>query len=108
MHQRAERLSSSIHKIAAETLHGIASGAYLTVTRVDVSPDLRQALIWVSVYSKKEKEKEKEKEVFSVVLEQQLSVKNAIAKQLHLRKVPNIEFRHDTTASLADDLNKLM
>ncbi len=106
MHQRAERLSSSIHKIAAETLHGIASGAYLTVTRVDVSPDLRQALIWVSVYSKKGKEKEKE--VFSVVLEQQLSVKNAIAKQLHLRKVPNIEFRHDTTASLADDLNKLM
>ena len=104
MQQRADRLSSSIHKITAEALHGAIPGAYLTVTRVDVSPDLRQALIWVSVYS----QNKSEKELFSAVLDKKSSVKNAIASQLHLRKVPNIEFRHDTTASLADDLNKLM
>lgn len=104
MQQRADRLSSSIHKIAAEVLRGVTSDAYITVTRVDVSPDLHQALVWVSVYHPDQQESD----IFSSVLEYRSSVRGAVAKQLHLRKVPYIEFKHDTSAAVADEINKHM
>lgn len=75
----------------------------VTVTRMDVSPDLRHATAWIGVVGKIEGDK----------AIQRLSglsgaFQAAIAKALATKFTPRLHFRLDTNAQYAEDIDRLL
>lgn len=76
---------------------------FMTVTEVRMSPDLRQARIYVSVFGD-----EKRKERTLALLEEQKSVvRSAVGKAVRLRLTPEIAFVLDETMDKAMNLEAI-
>lgn len=94
MTYRAARLAETIKEVVADILQNELKDprlGFATVTRVEVSPDLRYAKIFVSVYGSSEDEA-----VTLTVLERaQGFIRSTLGRRLRLRYVPEISFKSD-------------
>jgi len=78
-------------------------GVFVTVSKVDTTPDLRYTRIFVSIFPEKEInyiEKTLAKEIYQI--------QGALNKKLHMRPLPKIQFITDMTESKADEIEKLL
>jgi ribosome-binding factor A len=105
MSQRTRKVSSLIKHIIAAELTQLPDSAYLTVTTVDVSPDLRQATVWIGVIAGSNKEAE---ERFKGLETAQNRFQGAVAKGLTTKFTPKLAFKHDTSGAYAEDITKLI
>ncbi|MDP1883758.1 MAG: ribosome-binding factor A [Candidatus Moranbacteria bacterium] len=81
----------------------LKSGVFVTIAKVDTTPDLRYTRIFVSVFPEKEidyVEKTLTKELYRI--------QGALNKKLHMRPLPKIQFITDLTESKADEIEKLL
>lgn len=90
MKNRSKRLSASIQRSIAQDLYMRFPGEYITVTEVEVSPDGRFAIVWVSIM-----DAQKEESIFADITKIQGKLRHAITKTTDLRRVPQIELRLD-------------
>lgn len=107
--QRQLRVGREIRRIIAASLERgeirspEISGAFITVTQVVMSPDLKYATIYIMTLNGKN---------LGVVLEQlnadKWVFKKTIASKLKLRYTPEINFRVDDTYAEADRISRLM
>ena len=107
--QRQLRVGQEIRKIIAGALEkGEARSqeiaeAFITITQVVMSPDLKYATVYLMTLNGKN---------LGVVLEQlnadKWVFKKLIASKLKLRFTPELNFRVDDTFAEADRINKLM
>jgi len=76
---------------------------FITVTGVDMSPDLKSAKVFVSILKEDERE---------LVLEILNSSKNffrsLLSKRLKMKVIPNVEFRLDTSIEYGFKIDKLL
>lgn len=75
----------------------------ITVSGVDVSPDLRNASVFVTLLEQDEPE--------SAVAGLNAAagfLRGELARRLTLRSVPRLQFRHDATPEQADRVNRLL
>lgn len=89
-HTRADRVADQIKKEVAAILALKARDpriGFVTVTDVKVTPDLHHAKIFVSVH-----EKQDERLTFSALKKAVGFVRAELAKQLPLRRVPDLAF----------------
>ena len=105
--RRAERVSQFIRreasKIIQEELKDPRIG-FITITRVEVTPDLRQARIYFSVYGQDE---EKEKSIKGLESARGF-IQGAIGRRTGLRYTPETSFRLDQSSEkIADVLEKM-
>lgn len=104
---RTERVASLIkEEIGAIILREYSSTAYgfITVTDVSMSPDLKIAKIYFSIFGPAEKQ-EKTMEMLN---EEKQHIRGEIAHRVHLKFVPTLHFYHDTTMDEVDKINRLL
>lgn len=97
-----ELIKNHINTIITKEL-SIKSGVFVTVSKVDTTPDLRYTRIFVSIFPEKEiayTEKTLTKELYRI--------QGALNKKLYMRPLPKIQFITDMTASKADEIEKLL
>ena len=68
---------------------------FVTVTSVDLSPDLKYAKIFISVLG----EPKQRKETFKALASAKGYVRKLLGDRLNLRFVPNVSFKEDTSAA---------
>jgi ribosome-binding factor A len=97
-----ELIKSHINEIITKDL-SLKSGIFVTVSKVDTTPDLRYTRIFVSIFPEKDisyAEKTLAKELYHI--------QGALNKKLYMRPLPKIQFITDMTESKADEIEKLL
>jgi len=85
---RQDKVASAIVRVAAEFLKNEANPSPLiTVTRADVSPNLSQSSIFVSVLPEKDEEK-----AMVFLMRKQHALRSYARKQLPMKRLPFFEF----------------
>ncbi|MCX5749317.1 MAG: 30S ribosome-binding factor RbfA [Candidatus Saganbacteria bacterium] len=104
---RSDRVAQRIKVLISEILHCEINDpriGFLTVTDVSVSPDLKNAKIYVSVLGKENDKKEALKGLESA----RKFIRGCLGNKLSLRAVPEISFHHDESLEKASKLWNLM
>lgn len=97
-----ELIKQDINDIILKEL-SLKEGVFITIAKVDTSPDLRYSRIFVSIFPERETGyalKTLQKEIFNV--------QGILNKKLSLKPLPKIKFELDTTEVQADKIEKLL
>jgi ribosome-binding factor A len=106
-------MSNRLAKINELILHYISEiisreldlkpGVFVTVAKVDTTPDLRYTRIFVSIFPEKESGYAMES------LENEIyKIQGTLNKKLKMKPLPRIEWKLDTTEAKADEIEKLL
>jgi len=97
-----ELIKTHINDIILKNL-SLKEGVFVTVTKVDTTTDLHYTRISISIFP------EVETNYVTKTLKKELyQIQGALNKKLHMKILPKIEFRIDTTESRADEIEKLL
>jgi ribosome-binding factor A len=106
MSDRTIKINSLIQTYMGEIISkelSLKPGVFITVAKVDTTPDLRYTRIFVSIFP------EKELSYATKTLENELyQIQGKLNKKLSMRPLPKIEFKVDLTESHADKIEKLL
>ena len=76
---------------------------YVTVTGVDMSPDMKMARVFVSVL------KEEDRELTMEILNSSKSyIRSLLSKRLRMKFIPAVEFKFDTSIEYGYKIDKLL
>lgn len=108
---RGERLSSQfreeIYRIISVDLRNKypQMSAIISVTEVDVAPDLKSCRAYLSIY---DTDAVKRKATYETLVESAGYVRHALSKILHVRTVPEVRFILDESMEYGDKIDKLL
>ena len=105
MSQRTKKVESVVHQIVAAELAQLPNSAHLTVTGVQVTPDLRQATVWIGVIASNEEQAET---LFGAAEEARRDLQEAVASQLKSKFVPHLTLRRDAGGEYAQHITRLI
>jgi ribosome-binding factor A len=96
MSHRKEQVESLLQRsIATQLQRGLGdprmTGSLVSVTRVDVSPDFRNATVMISVLPE-----QNEKKVMHALTDGTMHLQHLVKKDVALRMVPHLYFKLDT------------
>jgi ribosome-binding factor A len=106
MSERMRRVNESVRQVLAETLPELKDPriGLVTVTGVDTAPDLRHAVVFVSVLGS-----EKKKRATMVALDAAHGVlQSSLAKQLRLKRTPQLTFEYDQSVEHGVRMSQLI
>jgi len=76
---------------------------FVTVTGVDMSPDMKNARVYVSIL------KEEDRELTLEILNSSKSfMRSLLSKRLRMKFIPTVEFRFDTSIEYGYKIDKLL
>ncbi len=104
---RAERVASLIKEEVSDIISKVLeheSVGFWTVTDVRVSPDLRYAKIYISIYGDKVTQQNTIRKIESL----KKTIRHRLGSRLRLRFTPEIEFYLDNTLEHVDRINALL
>jgi ribosome-binding factor A len=106
MTQRTERVAEEFREIVAEELQRLKDPriGFVTVTGVDVTPDLRRAVVSYTVLGD-------EKELRATVAGLRSAtphLRQAIGRQVRLKVTPELEFRVDETIARSTRIDEII
>ena len=109
MTRRMEKVADLLQSEIAELLqrevkHPALTEVMLSITRVEVAPDLGSARIHVSVMGTPEREVE----VMEALARTEPFLHRELVKRLHMRQVPRLRFLPDHSIAEADRITHLM
>jgi ribosome-binding factor A len=109
MTRRTERINDLLQEEISELLRRQIKDPRLdalviTVTEVDVSPDLRQAKVFVSVMGSEEEQSE----AFRALHNASAFLRRELHKRLRLRRTPELAFRRDDSLERAARIDALL
>ena len=78
-------------------------GIFITVSKVDTSPDLRYTRVFVSIFPEKETNY-----ALATLRKEIYAIQGLLNKKLATKPLPRIEFKVDTTEIKADEIEKLL
>ena len=106
MTERMRRVNESVRAVVAETVGSLKDPriGLVTVTGVSVSPDLREATVYVSVLGN-----EKRRRASLAGLESAHAVVQArLARELRLKRTPQLTFESDPTVEYGVRMSRLI
>lgn len=107
MSQRTLKVERLVQQTVASHLVGLLPkplAPTVTITAVEVSPDLRQATVWVGVLADSDRAETILKELNAVKSELQ----RAVAATMTTKFVPRLHFRLDTGGAYAQAIDKVI
>ncbi len=108
MSRRTERvnevLREEISELLRTDLRDPRIGGMVTVTHVDVSPDLRHAIAYVSVLGTDEERAS----TLKALEHARPFVRRELSSRLSLRTTPDVQFASDTSMERAQEMTDLM
>lgn len=104
---RTERLSSIIKRDLGKIIQKSyqRGGSFITITKVDVTPDLLIAKVLISVYAPGRDEDA----IFAHLEEQKAEIRHELASKIRhqVRRIPELHFINDKTAEHVEKMEKL-
>jgi len=107
MSVRTERVSGEIKKIVSAVIsrdHTDVSDGLMTVTDVDVSPDLRNAKIYVSILGGKVPHEK----TIRQLNDRMHQIRGELGHTIHLRYIPELQFFIDGSSAHAARISELL
>lgn len=106
MTQRAERVAEEVREILAEEVQRLKDPriGFVTLTGVEVTPDLRRARIFYTVFGDERQERATAAGLRSATPH----LRQAIGRQVRLKVVPELEFRVDETLERGRRIDELL
>jgi len=105
-YKRSQRVSDLIREEVADIIMYRLKDprvGFVTVTGVDMTPDLKNARVYVSVL------KEEDRELTLEILNSSKSfIRSLLSKRLRMKFIPVIEFRFDTSIEYGYKIDKLL
>lgn len=105
--RRTAQLGDAIRLDLAQILRGELRDPdldFVTVTEVEVAPDLSFARIYVSVYGGNEPEEK----AMAALRKAKTRIRYLLAQRSKLRHTPDLDFKLDQTAARADRIEQLL
>ena len=100
----AQDMKRELIAIIGEMKDPRVTGGLLTVTRLDVTPDLDVAKVYVSVMGREDGPKP----AIEALNRAAGHVRTEVSKKMHIRKAPRFVFVKDEGAAYAAHINKLL
>lgn len=108
MSRRTERIAELIRRLVSETIQNKLRDprikGFITITRVEVTPDLRLAKVYYSVLG----DENKKKKVAYGLKSAKSFMRGFIADELKLRYAPDIMFSFDSTLEHKERVSKIL
>jgi ribosome-binding factor A len=105
MSERLRKVESLIQQLVAAELTQVPDAARLTVTQVQVSPDLRNATVWVGILADDDVLATK---LFDAATAHRPALQEAVARNLTTKFVPRLTLERDTGGQYAQAITKLI
>lgn len=107
MSKRTERLASVLQRDLGRMLQKSyqPSGSFITITGVEVTPDLLIAKVYISVYAPgKDAEA-----IYQHLEDQNTAIRKELAAKIRhqVRRIPELQFNKDLSAQYADKMDRL-
>ena len=97
-------LKKEIYEIISRRLNDPEITEMVSVTGVDVSRDLAQAKVFVSVFST---DKDKQEKTFNAIKKNAKKIRFELGAVMRIRTVPELHFILDGSMEYSDKMNKL-
>jgi ribosome-binding factor A len=106
MTQRTERVAEEVREILAEEVQRLKDPriGFVTLTGVEVTPDLRRARIFYTVFGDERQERATAAGLRSATPH----LRQAVGRQVRLKVVPELEFRVDETLERGRRIDELL
>jgi|GEM_PF-1904087 len=105
MSERVRKVESLIQQVVAGELTQLPDAARLTITKVQVSPDLRNATVWVGILADDEAVA---MQLFTAAAAHRAAFQEAVARKLTTKFVPRLTLERDTGGHYAQQITKLI
>ncbi|MBF6599713.1 MAG: 30S ribosome-binding factor RbfA [Dehalococcoidia bacterium] len=99
-----ELLKQELSSLLSREVRDPRVSGIVSITGVDVSPDLRRALVWVSVLGSDDDRASTMRALHAA----RPFLRRELAQRLRLRTMPDLEFESDTTMERAQELTDIM
>ena len=106
MSERIPKINELIHHHIAELLPrevDFKQGVFVTVAKVDTTPDLRYTRIFISIFPIKETPY-----VLATLKKERGALQRKLNGKLHMKPLPRIVFQSDDTEEKADEVERLL
>ena len=108
MSNRLEKVNSLVKRYLSEIISNELNdprleGSMITISSVNVSPDLKYAKVFISVYGKTPAQ-----EVLNLIKSAGGYIKKLLAPKLNLRSTPTLDFGLDTTCEYSQKINDII
>ncbi len=111
MSRRTERIGEEIREELARLLRTEVTDpriGLVTLTRIDVAPDLRNAKVWWSRVGKDASDEEADRLAGEGLDSAAGFLRRRLARELPHKRVPELRFRHDPSLALGSETLKLL
>lgn len=109
--RRVEKASQQVQKIIAQYLIRNMRGelpCLATVSRVEMSIDLRYAKVFVSLLSVDNQDEKMTKQVIQILNDESAEIQHQLAKELPMKHCPRVSFLHDTGLTKALEIEGIL
>jgi ribosome-binding factor A len=106
--RRQRQMEKNLKRVISDIIRHdleIEGSDLLSVTSIDITPDLRKATVHVSHI---EDDETKREAVIKRLRRQERSIRSALANELPLKHIPDLRFREDESIKRAARLNNIM
>lgn len=105
MTRRTEQVASLIQKELGELMAALEMPAMTTISKVEVSPDLKHARVWITVFTQ---DKKMEGSVLDFLHKHLFELQGELNRTFTMRNVPRVAFRIDASQQYASHINELL
>ncbi len=108
---RGERLAGEFQKEISSVISGRLRSDYprlsaiISVTSVDVAPDLKSAKVYVSIY---DPDKERAADSLAILKESAGVIRHELSKVMRLRTVPEIRIKLDESMEYGEKIDRII
>lgn len=103
MSKRTDQIGSVVqHTVATSLREHLSTSAVVTVTGVEVSPDLKHGIIWISVLGADEEETLKQ------ILEVKRYIQSDVNKQMKSKFTPRLQYKLDHGGEYANHISQVL
>ncbi|OGE73988.1 MAG: ribosome-binding factor A [Candidatus Doudnabacteria bacterium RIFCSPLOWO2_02_FULL_42_9] len=104
MSRRTEKVASLIQHEVGEFIIKLELPALTTISKVEITPDLKWGKLWVTVMG----DDKEQKEVLSILGENLPELQRSLNQKLEMKFVPRIKFVLDHGEEYAAKINELL
>ena len=105
MTRRTEKIASVLMAETGKILNAMKLPAMTTITKVDPTPDLKQAKVYISILSNTDAVK---LQVLEQIESNRYRIQGILNRKLTMRLVPKVEFIVDDSAGYAAHIDELI
>jgi len=105
MSKRTEQVAATLQEQLGLQMNKLELPFLTTISKVEVTPDLKHAKVWITVFSDKEADENK---VLSKLAENNYDLQGAMYEYFKSKNVPRIHFAIDHSEQYSDHINKLL